>query len=510
MADYYKILGVEEEASIEEIEARVFELAKRYSFDLKEGGEANERINEIKKAYEILKNPSTRKEYDFERLLKRSILKEMRRRRKERYDRKKLIIIKRLIIGAGAFVLFLVAGLFILKMPQLTFQQKRIAPTSAPVPEERRPTSVAKSVPSEIPKAPDKKTSQTIPEQMAKPQEAISPAAKLPEKQLEPKEKIVKEAVKTERPISKEIPRIEEPKPATIEPRPATAHVPVPEKVQKSEVAAVHEVKEPEIIQNKVPREVPKEVLKEAPKESPKEPLKEVPKEVPKEVSRALPKEEPKTIRQEPPVLQPSPPKVGMVNEKEKPKAIPKEVPKEVSQPLPKEEPKTDRKEPPAPQPNPPKPTKLTDQKSQVAQTPSAKPSPPIATLPPVPPPFVKENEVREFLAKYVDRYKQRDIEGFLSFFSPMAIQNQKDRIEKIREMYSKQFERYESFRYQVKDPQVKILENSVRVRASYEIEQFSKKGETKQLRGDIEWELVREGKELKVLTIEYKPEKTK
>ena len=127
-----------------------------------------------------------------------------------------------------------------------------------------------------------------------------------------------------------------------------------------------------------------------------------------------------------------------------------------------------------------------------------------------MPHPFVEENEVREFLAKYADRYTQRDIEGFLSFFSPMAIQNQKDRIEKIREMYSKQFEQYERFKYQLKDPKMKILENSVKVRASYEIEQFSKKGETKQLRGDIEWELVREGKELKVLTIEYKPEKTK
>jgi curved DNA-binding protein CbpA len=458
MADYYKILGVEAEASVEEIEARVFELAKRYSFNLKEGGEANERIKEIKEAYEILKNPSTRKEYDFERLLKRSILEKMQQRRKERYDRKKLII-KRLIIPAGAVVLFLVAGLFILKMPQLTIQQKHITPTSAPVPEEKRPTSVSKSVPSEIPEAPDRKPSQTIPEQMAKPQEAISPATKLPEKQLEPNEKIAQEAVKTERPISKEIPRIEEPKPATIEPRPATAHVPVPEKVQKSEIAAAIEVKKPEIIQNKVPREVPKDVLKEAPKEPPKEPL----KEVPKEVSRVLPKEGIKTTPREPPASQPR-------------------------QPM----------------------AKPMDQKSQVAQIPSAKPSPPIAAIPPVPYPFVKEDEVREFLAKYVDRYTQRDIEGFLSFFSPLAIQNQKDRIEKIREMYSKQFERYESFNYQLKDPKMKILENSVKVRASYVIEQFSKKGETKQLRGDIEWELVREGKELKVLTIEYKPEKTK
>src|SRR4030042_5789903 len=125
MTDYYKILGVEEEASIEEIEARVFELAKRYSFNLKEKGEANERIKEIKEAYEILKNPSTRKEYDYDRFLKRSILEKMHQRRRERYDRKKLII-KSIIIPAGAVVLSLVVGLFILKMPQLTIQQKHI------------------------------------------------------------------------------------------------------------------------------------------------------------------------------------------------------------------------------------------------------------------------------------------------------------------------------------------------------------------------------------------------
>ena len=462
MKDYYQILGVEEEASTEEIEARVFELAKRYSFNSKQGDEANERIKEIKEAYEILKNPSTRKEYDFDRALKRSVLEKILQRRKERLRKKKIFVF------VGAVVLFLVAGLFVIKMVPLTILQKRITPTSTPVLEEKRPTSVLESVPSKIPKAPDKKTSQTIPEQMPKSQEAISPVTKLPKSEVESNEKIAQETVVTGKPIpndmpkaevlntpeaiSKEIPKVEQSKPISTEPRPATAYAPVSEKVQKSEVGVVTEKETPKVARKEVPREVPKEVLKEAPKEPPKEPLKEVPKE-----------------------------------------RI-----------------KTTPQEPPLPQPSRPIETKPTDQKSQVAQTPSAKPSPPIAAVPAVPHPFVEENEVKEFLAKYVDRYKQKDIEGFLSFFSPLAIQNQTDRIEKIREMYSKQFERYESFNYQLKDPKMKILENSVKVRASYVIEQFSKKGDTKQLRGDIEWELVREGKELKVLTIEYKPEKTK
>ena len=127
-----------------------------------------------------------------------------------------------------------------------------------------------------------------------------------------------------------------------------------------------------------------------------------------------------------------------------------------------------------------------------------------------MPHPFVTEQEVRQFLAKYVDRYTQRDIEGFLSFFSPMAIQNQKDGIEGIRKIYSRQFELYERLKYQLKNLKIEILEKSVKVRASYEIEQFSKKGETKQLRGDIEWDLVKEGGELKILTIQYRHDKTR
>jgi len=127
-----------------------------------------------------------------------------------------------------------------------------------------------------------------------------------------------------------------------------------------------------------------------------------------------------------------------------------------------------------------------------------------------MPHPFVTEQEIRQFLAKYVDRYTQRDIEGFLSFFSPMAIQNQKDGIEGIRKIYSRQFELYERLKYQLKNPKIEILEKSVKVRASYEIEQFSKKGETKQLRGDIEWDLVKEGGELKILTIQYRHDKTR
>ena len=47
MKDYYKILGVEEEASGEEIRARWIELTKRYHPDLSKKSDAEENIKKI-------------------------------------------------------------------------------------------------------------------------------------------------------------------------------------------------------------------------------------------------------------------------------------------------------------------------------------------------------------------------------------------------------------------------------------------------------------------------------
>jgi len=439
MKDYYQILGVEEEASAEEIEARWAELMAQYRSRLhKREGEATEMIKEVKEAYEVLTDPSKRDEYDFERALKRSTL-QVPQRRKQKYGW------KRLIIPGSVVVLILIVGFFVFEIVQLTFQQKPVVPTApAPVPEAERVASPSKPLPDEMSRVPDQKSSQNIPEQIVESQEAISPVAESPKKELEPKEKIAKEPLKIGKPILEEMPKpvsekrqkVQEPKPVRTEPRPAIAHVPVAEGPKK--------------------------------------------------------------------------PQVVVANEKEKPKATPREVLEEVSPALPKEEPKTIQQEVPVPQPSRPIDTNPPYQNRQGTQVPSPKPVAPIAAIPPAPEPFAKENEVRQFLAKYVDRYTQRDIEGFLSFFSPMAIQNQKDGIEQIRKIYSRQFELYDRFEYQLKNPKIEILEKSVKARASYEIEQFSKTGDTKQLRGEIEWDLVKERGELKILAIQYRPHKTR
>jgi curved DNA-binding protein CbpA len=69
MKDYYKILGIKETASMDEIRDRWVELMREFHPDQgKEGAtEEEERVREINEAYQELKHSSTRVEYDLKR-----------------------------------------------------------------------------------------------------------------------------------------------------------------------------------------------------------------------------------------------------------------------------------------------------------------------------------------------------------------------------------------------------------------------------------------------------------
>jgi curved DNA-binding protein CbpA len=100
MKDYYKILGLKETASMDEIRDRWVELVREFHPD-QVTAEKEEKVREINEAYQALKHSSTRTEYDLKKAFER------------RKKRKKLIVpvsvaivLIILIIGGGGVMYF--------------------------------------------------------------------------------------------------------------------------------------------------------------------------------------------------------------------------------------------------------------------------------------------------------------------------------------------------------------------------------------------------------------------
>jgi hypothetical protein len=120
------------------------------------------------------------------------------------------------------------------------------------------------------------------------------------------------------------------------------------------------------------------------------------------------------------------------------------------------------------------------------------------------------EQEVRGFFGQYVERYNKMDIDGFLWLFSLKAKQNQQNGLPEIRIMYSDFFKQMSSLQNSIEDMKIEIYQNAVEVKARYVIAQVSKKGgEKKVLKGSGRWVLIREDGALKILSFDYKHEKT-
>ena len=109
---YYKILGLEAFASIEDIKKAYRELAKKFHPDKNPGDkDAEEKFKEISSAYEILSDTQKRSAYDL------SIQEEQNRIEQERIrmerSLKKNSTNNGIAVALGVTLLFLVVGLLI-------------------------------------------------------------------------------------------------------------------------------------------------------------------------------------------------------------------------------------------------------------------------------------------------------------------------------------------------------------------------------------------------------------
>jgi hypothetical protein len=120
------------------------------------------------------------------------------------------------------------------------------------------------------------------------------------------------------------------------------------------------------------------------------------------------------------------------------------------------------------------------------------------------------EEEVRKFFNHYVERYNKKDLQGFLSLFSPKAIQNQKDELDGIRRIYENFFHQSLDLRYSMEDARVEFYQNAVEVKARYEVDQILRlDGERKVWKGRIQWMLVKEDGALKIISLNYRHDST-
>ena len=62
--DYYAIMGVDRDASQDEIKRAYRKLARRYHPDVSSEADAEARFQELQEAYEVLKDPEKRQAYD--------------------------------------------------------------------------------------------------------------------------------------------------------------------------------------------------------------------------------------------------------------------------------------------------------------------------------------------------------------------------------------------------------------------------------------------------------------
>ena len=159
-------------------------------------------------------------------------------------------------------------------------------------------------------------------------------------------------------------------------------------------------------------------------------------------------------------------------------------------------------------------PSDLKDKSISVAHLPTD-PHSPIEAEEPIfeskaPSLIATEEEVTQFIAEYVERYNQKEIDGFLSLFSPKAIQNQRDGFKEIRRIYSDYFNKSWKLRYHLEDIKIKINQSSVETKGRYKLVQKGKRSRKEKVwRGDIHWVLIRENGALKIRYLDYTPEKS-
>jgi hypothetical protein len=384
--DYYKILGVKPDASEEKIRERWLELVKHHHPDLEPGDVVDERIKEINEAYQVLKQPLTRWEYDLQRTCERELGKSS---------------VRRWAPLCGVLILILVAGgLYLIGTDILSELNSGPTSTVAQVSEEKvSQPSPSKDVKETVtPKATKEEGVANADDKVAKVVKPLAPPAAV-EKEVQVQEARVNVGLKTGRETGPKNSMQILPKKDVISPKPAPA-----QSTKKIRIEQPVRAKEQVSLKNNLYKAVSSDSATE-------------------------------------------------------------------TKPQPTE-------------------TKLADHSN--------------------PPLVASEEEVRAFFGNYTMIYNQKNIEGFLSFFSPQAVQNQTDKFEEIKRIYTRFFRQSAELSYQIEGLKIEVYENGAEAKAQFQIEQVLRAGgEIKVWKGSIRWVLQKENGALRIISLDYQNQKS-
>ena len=415
--DYYKILGVNQDASEEKIRERWLELVKHHHPDLESGDVVDDRIKEINEAYQVLKQPLTRWEYDLQRTSERELGKSS---------------VRRWAPLCGVLILILVAGgVYLIGTDILS--ELNSGPTST------------------MPQVSDEKVSLSTPrpEGFGCSRFTLS-RARLPRLQRRGFRGRTGESAITSK-VAKE----------TVTPK-ATKEEGVANADDKVEKAA-KPLAPPVAVEKTV--KVQEATVNAGLKTGLKNNARGLPKT--DDISpKPVPAQSTKEIRVEPPA-----------RAKEQ-VALKSNLHKAASS------------------------DSVTETKPQPAETRLADHSKPSLVA--------SEEEVRAFFGNYTMIYNQKNIEGFLSSFSPQAVQNQTDKYEEIKRIYTRFFRQSAELSYHIEGLKIEVYENGAEAKAQFQVEQVLRAGgEIKMWEGSIRWVLHKENGALRIISLDYQNHKS-
>ena len=120
-------------------------------------------------------------------------------------------------------------------------------------------------------------------------------------------------------------------------------------------------------------------------------------------------------------------------------------------------------------------------------------------------PDMIMEEEVRQFIDKYVDRYKAKDLDLYMELYSGKSVENRMLSYADIRSQYQKVFAESDQLLYQITLYSVQTRGQRAFVTGRYKAIQTLKGGNMmRTFRGNIQWDLIRENGFLKVREINY------